>query len=178
MTREKFLAAVEETARLAALNFSRDGYLMPAIIGFDRMGHRTVIAGVNREDLDDEALAQARENGTEVLPLPLRENQAELMVIFETAGCVAAVSVHEAWLAKDAVALDVIEMDILPSEHPSRMEVISVAGSWPREFAQRVITLEIVRDGHAATLTPVHSDSADLGGGWVGWLETVLPQPY
>lgn len=180
LARDEFLRIHAHFTQRARENFERDQHVAPVLAGFDIKGKDAMAVGTDPGQVNSTEAQGALKQGLHVLPAPFREHKESVLAFLNSANCVAAIVVGEAWLAYGDVAQDVMEMGIAASEHPSRQEVVLVSAVWPREYVQRHNVIDIHRDEHGRGFLGENRSPEMLGpqGYVVEWLSGMLPQPH
>lgn len=187
MTYQQFDGMVSSMFATAQENLVTDGHAAQVLIGVDAYGRMSLNALIGDEEREPTAQTRTSAAREQILLLayPLSEHAAELGTLIRTTKTVALIHVSEAWsVLGGATAQDLIDRDLLPSEHENRIEILYVAGMWPREFYTTIHTALIVRDEHGRpTPRPSFTYGADHQAGpvserMVWFLRDLLPQPY
>lgn len=174
LTRENFLLGVEDLWRLAQKNLAKDKYVHGMVIGLDSMSRWTTMMISDA----DHAPSLAKRDVVPIVGTWI-ENLDLIRSEFASRKIVAAMHVSEAWVTSGQYAVDTVRMDIMPSEHPMKDEIVFVMGCWPREFAWVWHRALIERDARGENPRPVgHETITDMTLDTVGsWLYEALPQP-
>jgi hypothetical protein len=185
MTYRTFDALVQDTYRQAQENLRRDGTVHQALMGFDVYGRNQFTLLSVPESTPEHEYAKAAGDGVILIPGVLRDYSETIGKIIADTRTVAVIHVGEAWtLMGNQDAQDGLDSGRSIAEHPNRIEIVYVAGTWPREFYTRMLTALIFRDDDGQPL-PKPSFSYDnnsqpgpIENRMSSWLADLLPRPF
>lgn len=180
LTRPMFLTAVDDVWGGVQASFARDQRIHSHLIALDAKAEMKYF--LSGADPDDRQLVA---KGIVGVPGPWHEHLPLLAAEFHAHRAVAALLVAEAWWTTGEAALETVRMDIAPSEHPLKDEIVFVVGLWPREYAARSRYAVIDRgDGRQPPrLGESQSFESTIGDSNVAtvlatWLTELLPRPF